>query len=420
MQLTASSKRSDIPESGKTFVSLLRIITLHAFLWPVLVALASYFFYRAEERSLFLFVSVPALATVISFVIVVFLSNRIVVPLRDLTFAIRDRRTDVLERIARRSSLLELHRMIASFSGYLASEEESRRRLAGALQEKTVVLEETRAGLRHTERLSSVGRMVAGIAHEINNPASYVAANLEVLRDYLETLTSRLDVFDKIITQAGNDSCSPEVLSEILGCLDDSDGEYEYRFAIDDLPNLIHAMGEGMERISSIIQSLRLFTHREVPRRELVDVRKALHSAIGILRSRFDESMELEVLCDHPVGVFVGPGQMEQIILNLLSNAIDAQPSGGLIQIEIHDRDDDSVITLADGGSGIPDEELERIFEPFYTTKSVRTNSGLGLAVVNEIVHRNSGSVSISSRVGEGTTVTVRLPSEPFPLEEIE
>jgi two-component system, NtrC family, sensor kinase len=420
-QKTQQARKGKIESghSGRRFVSLLRITALYAFLWPILVVVIAHWFHSSNVDSPVHILGAMAVSGALSLLVVVFVRVRIVVPLRDLTFAIRDRRPDVLERIARRSSLLELHRMIASFSGYFASEEESRRRLAGALQEKTIVLEETRAGLRHTERLSSLGRMVAGIAHEIHNPASYVSGNLVVLGDYLDTLKHRLVVLDEILEQARTGDCSSESLDAVLTRLDNGGGASEYQFAMEELPNLIDAMGEGMDRISNIVRSLRLFTHREVPIRELVNVRSALHNAIGILRSRLHESVELNVSCDHPVGVLMGPGQMEQILINLLANAVEAQPEGGAIVVEILDRDDEATITVADHGPGIPEDDLERIFEPFYTTKPMRTNSGLGLAVVNEIVHRSDGVVTVHTDVGAGTTVTIRLPLEPFPVEEL-
>jgi signal transduction histidine kinase len=416
--------RSDAPHAMHSettrFVSLFRIVGIYSILWPILVVAVSYLPYRWSGGSAVSVAVSFVIAAGLSLGVVLYVNARLIVPLRDLTFAIRDRRPEVLDRIARRSSLLELHRMIASFSWYFAAEEESKRRLAGALQEKTVVLEETRAGLRHTERLSSVGRMVAGIAHEINNPASYVAGNIVVLREYHKTLKHRLSVLDEVLDLAREGDCSKESLDKALDRLDDQDAEYDYRFVIDDLPTLVFAMSDGMERISNIIQSLRLFTHRELPRRELVNVRSALHNAIGVLRSRFREAIELEVSCDHPVGVLLGPGQMEQILLNLLSNALDAQPEGGGISVEIHDREDDAVIVVADRGPGIDREDLDHVFEPFFTTKPFRTNSGLGLAVVDEIVRRNGGFVSLESGIGEGTTVTIRFPAEPFPVEEIE
>lgn len=419
-EVVRRSDVSDLGHPGKRFVSLISIIGIYSVAWPILVVAVAYLPHRWGEGSPMAVVASFLAAAVLSLGIVLFVNARLIVPLRDLTFAIRDRRPEVLDQIARRSSLLELHRMIASLSGYFASEEESRRHLTGVLQEKTVVLEETRAGLRHTDRLSSVGRMVAGIAHEINNPASYVAGNIVVLREYHKALKHRLSVLDDVIELAHDGDCSPDSLGMVLERLADGDAEYEYRFAADDLPNVVDAMRDGMERISNIIQSLRIFTHRELPQRDLVNVRSALHNAIGMLRSRFRDDIELIVSCDHPVGVLVGPGQMEQVLLNLLTNALDAQPEGGKIHVEIHDREEDAVVVVSDRGPGIPQEEVDHVFEPFYTTKSYRTNSGLGLAVVEEIVRRNGGSVALGPGIGKGTAVTIRFPAEPFPVEEIE
>ncbi len=236
--------------------------------------------------------------------------------------------------------------------------------------------------LRQSQRLESVGRLAGGIAHDFNNL-------LVVIRSNAETLRSRLD--DALMTEEA------AAAAEIL---------------------------DASDRASNLTRQLLTFSRGKPTRPEPIDLAEVLRGLTSLLERLIGEDVEFETrLPDEPIVVVADQTQMEQLIVNLVANSRDAMPTGGRLEIELSrerpsssEESSDQATTgyammrVSDTGEGIDPEKLDRVFDPFYTTKPPGSGSGLGLATVHSIVEQCGGHAHIESALGKGTSVTVRLP----------
>ncbi len=238
-----------------------------------------------------------------------------------------------------------------------------------------------KAGLALADRMASVGTLAAGVAHEMNNPLTYVTANLAHARDVIER------------------SAAPGARPDVATLVD------ELRGALDDAQ-------QGADRVARIVRDLKTFS-RDDESRQPVDVRVALASALHLARSELKRRARVVEDVEPVPLVDASESRLGQVFLNLLVNAAQAIPDGSpeRHQIRVSTRLHDGwvEISVEDTGCGIPREVLARIFDPFFTTKPVGTGTGLGLAICHEIVAAFGGDIGVESEVGEGTRFTVRL-----------
>lgn len=234
------------------------------------------------------------------------------------------------------------------------------------------------ARLVEADRLSALGVLSAGIAHEINNPLAYLLLSLEYLRRELPNLPEQPHKLEALLTRV-NDAC------------------------------------HGAERVASIVRDLRTFARADEGIRGPVDVKSALESALNIAASEI--KLKAELIRDYePVpAVDANPNRIEQVLLNLLVNAAQSLPAvdspGQQIRVRLRAYTGQVVVSIEDTGSGIPEANLSRIFEPFFTTKPVGVGTGLGLPICRSIVRGLGGEISVRSSVGHGSTFTVTLPA---------
>lgn len=281
-------------------------------------------------------------------------------------------------------------------------------RLERSLAERNRVLLETQAALVQSEQLAGLGQLAAGMAHEINNPIAYVAGNIGVLRrDVVEAL-KLLDLFRSTRPQWA--STVPRSAEETERMERDIDLDY----LRDNVNRLFEQSLAGLRRVSEIVTSLRDFAKLDDAECEEFDVARAVGATVDVLRHDIaQKSLRIETsFADGPRVVCHG-GKLNQVLLNLLRNAVQACGVCGRIEICSRYEGDSLVLEVRDDGEGIPAENLPRIFEPFFTTKAVGEGRGLGLAVSYGIVRDHGGSISAQSQVGEGSTFRVRLPLSP-------
>jgi two-component system NtrC family sensor kinase len=247
-----------------------------------------------------------------------------------------------------------------------------------ALTRANAEIEAMHARAVEQEKLSGLGMLAAGIAHEINNPMTFVTSNLELL---LEDLLARDDL-DATLAEYANDIV-PETL-------------------------------EGVRRVNSIVQDLRRFSRRDPESMSEYDLNEQVETALRIMQSKIKHRCELELdlaPLPHAMGL---PGQLVQVVINLLDNAVDAQPTGrGFIRVSTSAHGDAIVLRIADRGIGMTPEVRGKMFEPFFTTKAVGEGTGLGLSVTYGIVKAHAGTIEIESTLGEGSAFVVRLPVQP-------
>ncbi len=284
------------------------------------------------------------------------------------------------------------------------------------LTEALETLQKNQLQLVQSEKMSALGNLVAGIAHEINNPIGFVAGNLKVAREYINNLFELIDLYQKHY---------PNPESEIEFKIEEIDLEY----LRDDLPKLFKSLKIGSERIRNISTSLRSFSRADTDRKIPVNIHEGIDSTILILKHRLKSSESqpsIQVIKNYgdlPL-VECYCGQLNQVFMNLLANAIDALEESNVgktfeeieanpNQITITTLIEDNknvIIKIADNGLGIPEEVKQRIFENLFTTKSVGKGTGLGLSIAREIiVDKHNGSLTFNSEVGR-TEFAIAIP----------
>ncbi len=282
-------------------------------------------------------------------------------------------------------------------------------------QEKLEVLlaelTQTQAQLIQSEKMSSLGQLVSGIAHEINNPVNFIHGNLVHVESYLNNLSTILNLYRHHY---------PEPAGEIIQEVDDSDLE----FILADFPQLLGSMRLGTQRIQSIVESLRNFSRLDESAYKVCNIHEGIESTLMILNSCFQEkSSQGKVKIDKHYGLLplveCYPSQINQVLLNILTNALDAIASKAekqsfpnpTITIKTGVVDQQCLIQICDNGMGMPPEIVDKIFNPFFTTKPIGQGTGLGLSVSYSIIHeQHRGRLLCSSILNEGTEFTILIP----------
>lgn len=266
------------------------------------------------------------------------------------------------------------------------------------LQNAYSELEEKEEELVQSEKMASLGQLVAGVAHELNNPASFVIGSIENLDEMFAVLRRALESGSDEESAATTPPVDPEDLED----------------ALFETPRVLRICAEGAERIQKIVEQLKLFVRKDRGETIVHDLSSDLRTTLALLDSRI-RSDGIEVDLDlSTVAAFEGdPTQLNQVWMNLLTNAVDAvrESERKTIRVTLRPSDDGRVeVEIADSGSGMPPEIRDKIFDPFYTTKPVGSGTGLGLSLAFSAVRNHQGSIDVETRPGGGSTFRVRLP----------
>ncbi|OZH53805.1 hypothetical protein AFK68_15205, partial [Hydrocoleum sp. CS-953] len=274
------------------------------------------------------------------------------------------------------------------------------------LERELQELQRTQVALIQSEKMFSLGQMVAGIAHEINNPINFIYGNINHARDYAEDFIRVIDLYQHHF---------PETNPEIEEIIADIDLEYSQA----DFHKILESMKSGVERVQKIVQALRNFSRLDEAELKVVDLHEGIESTLTILQSRLEGregGVEIQVVKDYRnlPRVECYAGQLNQVFMNIINNAIDALESSPEIQPRICLRTQTNgetlTIAISDNGMGIKEEIRDRIFDPFFTTKAVGKGTGLGLSIAYQIItEQHEGSLSCQSQPGE-TTFFIEIP----------
>jgi len=306
------------------------------------------------------------------------------------------------EVFARISTHLNLHIM----QKQLAAQNQELMQRNMELSELNNKLSKVQMQLIQSEKLASLGQLAAGVAHEINNPMSFILSNLGMLKNYLETLFEMLIAYEHAEQTVG----LPNVILDLK--------ELRQRLGIDflkeDLPVLVNETLDGADRVRRIVQDLRHFSHVDASDKdwEYANLHKNIDSTLNIVANevkyRADIVKEYGAIPD----IECLPSQLNQVIMNLDINAAHAieKEERGKITIRTGQEDEHVWIEITDTGCGIPEKNLASIFDPFFTTKPVGQGTGLGLAVSYSIIQKHEGRISVHSKVGQGTSFRIVLP----------
>ncbi|MBS1955753.1 MAG: GAF domain-containing protein [Cyanobacteria bacterium SZAS-4] len=268
------------------------------------------------------------------------------------------------------------------------------------LDAKNSELRTVQSQLIHQEKMASLGRLVAGIAHELNNPINFVHGNLPYLREYFDDLKKIIGTVDKIESEQKSEF---EGLKRTL----------KYDFLVTDLDNILADLNEGADRIRHIIRNLRSFSRLDEAELKEASIQEGIESTLKILSEFYGrDKIPVETEFANIPPVLCYPGQLNQVWMNLLSNAAQAlgSVSEPLVKIRTEVENNKVVASISDNGSGIKPEVQSKIFEPFFTTKPVGQGTGLGLSICHSIMERHGGQIFCESSPEEGTTFRVEIP----------
>ncbi|MFA6504944.1 MAG: ATP-binding protein [Treponemataceae bacterium] len=263
-------------------------------------------------------------------------------------------------------------------------------------------LEETQTQLFQAEKLASIGQLAAGVAHEINNPISFMNSNLGTMGNYFDRLLRLIDAYEEAVQFNGD----PQLLKRI----DEIKKSINIKRIRDDIDNLVKESIDGTERVRRIVKALRDFSHVGEVEWQPTDLHDGLNSTLDLVWSEIQS--KAEVIKEFGSVPFVEciPSQINQVFMNLILNAAQFIPEHGTIILRTGTEDEDAWISVSDTGVGIPLENLSKIFDPFFTTKPLGQGTGLGLAIAYGIIKTHNGSIKVDSESGQGTTFTIRLP----------
>lgn len=275
------------------------------------------------------------------------------------------------------------------------------------LQEKNRMLEVARDQLVQAEKMAAVGILAAGVAHEINNPVSYLSANLTSLEEYVDSMDDVIRAYeqqDAFLQKSGR-----------YAQVDTTKLNSQLGFIRDDLPEMMAACHDGVQRIGGTVSDLMFFSRNGQKERELIDVHECLESTLKLVRSEISSVATLVRDYQSVPKVRCVPSQINQVFLNLLINAIQSLDGKGEITVSTRARSEWVEVRIRDNGRGISKEERGKIFDPFYSTKTVGQGTGLGLSVSWDILHQHNGSLLLDHASEQGACFIVKLP---FATEE--
>lgn len=276
------------------------------------------------------------------------------------------------------------------------------RKKISELESANKELTDTQTKLVHSAKMVSLGQLVAGVAHELNNPIGFIYSNMTHLREYSEKLIELVRIAET----------SPARLTA-------AKEELEFDFIVRDLPKLISSCEDGARRTRDIVLGLRNFSRLEEAKLTEVDLRTCLDTTLNLLQGEVKSRIQVHKTYEPVPNIHCYVTQVNQVFMNILSNAVQSIEGPGQIWIatqtlkEGRDRPGRVQVSIQDSGKGMAPEVMEKIFDPFYTTKGVGQGTGLGLSISYGIIQNHGGEIQVRSQVGVGTEFVIILPVNP-------
>ncbi|MFZ5569917.1 MAG: sensor histidine kinase [Thermodesulfobacteriota bacterium] len=292
------------------------------------------------------------------------------------------------------------------------------KRVKAALEEKNRALERAFDDLKNaqqklvlSEKMAAVGVLVAGIAHEINNPVNFIKTSTIGLEQDIADLKKLLQVYE----QCGEACPIPDIRDQLHRVK----AEIDYGLLLQELSELTRNILEGVRRTEEIVDSLRIYSRMDRIHTEKTDLHGLIDASLVILKNRYKNQIRIRKEYQALPAISVHPGKLIQVLLNIIANAIDAvqrkeKQEEAVITIgtttRFRDKTAYAVIGISDNGPGIPEDILNNIFDPFFTTKKVGEGTGLGLSISIGIIQEHHGMIEVESKNGSGTTFSLLLP----------
>ncbi len=274
-----------------------------------------------------------------------------------------------------------------------------------ALIKTNLDLSKSKQNVLQAEKLASIGQLAAGVAHEINNPLSYVTSNLGSLKHYL-TIYKQVILPLVECAKTEEQTVKKQLLQEIMSNIQETD----VVFVAQDMEALLEEMEEGLQRVTDIVQRLSTFSRTNSDTHQLVNINDCIESTYKMVQKQVSSKANLSLeLADLPL-IYINAGKINQVLTNIIINAAQAIEHYGEIKVSTHVADNQINVKISDNGCGIPEFQLSKIFDPFFTTKKEGEGTGLGLAISFDIMKEHKGQLDVESTVGVGTIFTLSFP----------
>jgi two-component system NtrC family sensor kinase len=273
------------------------------------------------------------------------------------------------------------------------------------LEENYIKLHQQESAMLQNEKLATLGTLSAGIAHEINNPLTFVLNNMESLNSYTQSFQKLLQQIQALLQTEGINETEKNALTDLIE-------QEDLAFINEDVNALLNDTSDGLHRVRMIIDNLRSFSRTKNTDQVETDLLKGLKSTLRLLDSELKDSVDLQLSLQPLPNTICNPNELNQVFLNLIINAKQATENSkeATINISSHYQDDTIFIRIQDNGCGMSEEVKKQIFVPFFTTKPVGKGTGMGMAVAYGIIANHQGKIIVESIEGSGTTFEIQLP----------
>lgn len=266
--------------------------------------------------------------------------------------------------------------------------------------------------LIQSDKMVSIGRLAAGVAHEINNPLGFVSSNLNTLSDYYQDISTFLKTCDEVVSEIKKNHDST-ILTDTADRMISLKETLDISYLLEDGQELLKDCREGLDRINKIIMDLKGFAHPGKVRKEYTDINAGIESTLNVISNEVKYKAVIKKEFGEMPPIMAFPQQLNQVFMNIIINAADAMDKRkdmGEICIKTRHENRMNIIEISDNGCGISEEDQSRVFDPFFTTKEVGKGTGLGMNIAYGIIQKHNGEISLISEKEKGTTFIIRLP----------
>ncbi|URZ02372.1 PAS domain-containing sensor histidine kinase [Clostridium felsineum] len=286
------------------------------------------------------------------------------------------------------------------------------------LQDTKAEFQKIKDNIMKIDKMVSVGELLAGIIHEINNPLGFIISNFQTLKKYIEKIKTVIDLYEKCVSNYPNNM---DYFKDSLNTVIDLEKKYGLDFILNDMDELFKDTENGIERVRKIIGAVRSFSHVDLNEEfDFIDLNESIDNTLIIARNELKYDCNIEKNLQDIPKIQAKSSEINQALLNLIINASHAIKEKreknnikemGTITIKTYNENEFVCCSIEDTGVGIPKENFEKIFKPLFTTKGVGKGTGLGLSITYEIIkNKHNGQIKVESDIGVGTTFTIKIP----------
>ncbi|EIJ40999.1 histidine kinase,CBS domain-containing protein,histidine kinase [Beggiatoa alba B18LD] len=279
------------------------------------------------------------------------------------------------------------------------------------LSKAYTALKNSQMQLVQSEKMASLGQMVAGIAHEINTPLGYVRNNVEMMQGFFTQSQDGIQAYAHLVHLLTHEEPDPDAIASQAELVDSLCATFQEPEMLEEMQNLFKDSLYGLDQISEIVLNLKDFSRLDQARTTVACLNECLESTLIIAKNLIKNRVTIKKDYDSTLPkIYCSPSQLNQVFLNLISNAVQAMSEKGTIWLKTFADKEAVHVIIQDNGKGIPPDVLPKIFDPFFTTKPIGEGTGLGLSISYQIIQQHNGKIRVNSKMGVGTRFTISLP----------